>query len=80
VDGDAEGQMKEKQEMKIEKGIPMPHAYPFAQMEVGDSFVLPTNIKRVTAWIAAKRYADKHNVEFATRTTEDGSIRLWRIK
>lgn len=65
---------------RIEKGVPMPTSFPFAQMEVGDSFVLPTNTKRVTAWIAAKRYADKHGVEFATRTVEDGSIRLWRIK
>jgi hypothetical protein len=42
--------------------------------------VLPANIKRVTVWVSAKRYADKHNVEFATRTMEDGSVRLWRIK
>lgn len=71
--------------MEIEKNIPIPrsHAegvkYPFPQMEIGDSFVVPID-RRVAVCMACLRYKEKHGKQFTTRKTEDGkSIRVWRI-
>lgn len=66
--------------MKIEKNIPIPGRYPFEQMEVGDSFAIPTSIKRQTVSVAARRYGDKHNKTFVTRKMPDGTIRCWRTE
>ena len=68
-----------KQEIKIEKGIPIPplgrHAiYPWDAMEVGDSFLAP---RSVNSAIASKRRAPK---VFAIRKQPDGSFRIWRVK
>lgn len=71
--------------MKIEKNIPVPspHAarekYPFHQMEIGDSFVVPVD-RRTAASAACTWYKKKHGMRFVTRTTEDGKfVRVWRI-
>ena len=32
---------------RIEKNVPMPLRYPFAQMEVGDSFAVPPNVSLI---------------------------------
>jgi hypothetical protein len=66
--------------MKVEKGILMPGNFPFAQMEVGDSFVIPSTVRRSSVYIAAKRFADEHGVKFATRKLPDGILRCWRVK
>ena len=65
--------------LPIDKGIPMPGKFPFEKMEVGDSFVIPPDTRRTTASVAAKRFADKHGVKFATRKLPDGTLRCWRI-
>ena len=70
----------------IEKGIPMPsrnttHAYPFAQMEVGDSFVVPKARKAGLAQ-AARTYTTKTDgtVKFTLRTSKvDDEVRMWRV-
>lgn len=80
----------------IEKNIPLPgkragagNAYPFDDMEVGDSFSVPfsgeswgkwgdKSVSRVSAACAA--YSKKHNRKFVTRTFKhEGIIRCWRI-
>ena len=66
--------------LPIDKGIPMPKRYPFAEMDVGDSFAVPATIHRTTVSIAAKRFGDKHGVKFATRKLPDGTLRCWRVQ
>lgn len=66
--------------MKVEKNIPMPNSYPFAQMEVGDSFVIPHSASRASFYIAAKRFAAESGMKFATRKLPDGILRCWRVK
>jgi hypothetical protein len=73
-------------EWKIEKGIPFPtgyntrwRRYPWPEMEVGDSVLVPgegrTHTTRVSN--AAKGYGKKHGMQFITRTV-DGGARVWR--
>ena len=71
--------------MEIEKSIPIPRAhatrkeYPFPQMEIGDSFVVPID-RRVAVGVACHSYKKKHGKQFTTRKTEDGKfVRVWRI-
>jgi len=72
---------------EIEKNIPLvgrsaSRKYPLAQLEIGDSFVIPCTTDkdlrsaRQVASCANQRYEDK---KFASRTV-DGGIRVWRIK
>lgn len=64
--------------MKVEKGIPIPARYPFNQMEVGDSFVVPMEITRYAVSTAAHRYGKKHGIKFTVRRMTDKTIRCWR--
>ena len=69
---------------KIEKGVPMPAAraaytrYTFADMDVGDSFSVPTESVRSAAK-AARSYGRRNNCKFVCRTDGDGG-RVWRIE
>jgi len=49
--------------------------YPFADMEVGQSFEIPANGRT-----AASVYGARTNKKFATRKMEDGTFRCWRLK
>jgi len=75
-------------EIKIDKGVPMPDrseasnagrsmVYPWKEMEIGDSFLLKSDVKTASrqCWAAAKRYAPRR---FASRKTPEG-YRVWRI-
>ncbi len=77
---------------KIEKDIkisPRGHQkYPFATMEIGDSFFAPRDEKRSLAFLAnsikgacrGTRFSEK---DFVTRTIKDEpnpGVRCWRIK
>ena len=75
---------------KIEKGIEIDDVaknpkYPFAQMEVGDSFIYTTIYNRyasVKVSNAAHNWSIKQQdpkPKFTTRKTKDGQIRVWRI-
>jgi hypothetical protein len=64
----------------VEKNIPLPLKFPFDKMEVGDSFAIPSEVKRATVAVYARRYGDKHGMKFITRQMPDGSIRCWRTK
>lgn len=63
----------------IDKNVPLPQQWPFPDMEVGDSFLVPDDIRRSTINVAAKRYGDKHGGKFTVRLTEDRKLRCWRI-
>lgn len=78
---------------KIDKEIPhdgrgsaRENFFPFPDMKVGDSFLMPfglktprgTPISASTLSSAAVSYGRKHGVKFSTRTV-DGGIRCWRI-
>lgn len=65
--------------LRIDKGIPLPTIYPFAKMEIGDSFAIPPTIKRTAVSVAAMRYGDKHGMQFTVRQMPDRSYRCWRI-
>ena len=70
----------------IQSGVAMPGirrqsrtAYPFDQMQPGDSFPLPDEPSRNRASAAASDYTKKNPGQiFTTRRVADG-YRLWRI-
>jgi hypothetical protein len=78
-------------ELKIEKGIPVPtgirgsRVYPFKDMDVGDSFLVPVDEggkRSIQSSIAqcSRRYR-KVGKQFTTRfLKKEGGIRVWRIK
>lgn len=67
--------------VKIEKGIPLPShgnaKYPWAAMEIGDSFLV-THIPMKSIQRIASAAGPVHQRKFSTRTV-DGGIRVWRI-
>jgi hypothetical protein len=85
---------------KIEKDVPIPaipqagrpRLYPFAEMEIGDSFSVPLSGVRVKAnsgytdkaarnlVSAASIYSKKCGIKFSTRTLHgEGVVRCWRV-
>lgn len=66
--------------LPIDKGIPLPTKYPFAEMNVGDSFVVPAKVNRSAVNVAAMRFGRKHGMKFTVRLTKDGTLRCWRIE
>jgi hypothetical protein len=77
---------------KIEKNVPLrtyinrENAYPFKDMEPGDSFSVPESslrVKRVNMSLlaCAKSWAKNNGKpwKFVTRNTGDGNIRIWRV-
>ena len=65
---------------KIESDVPMPpnlrKQWPFAHMNVGDSFLVsPSDYHK--AQVAAVQHAKWHGVKFATRRV-NGGYRIWR--
>lgn len=68
----------------IEKGVPVIGAarnrvYPFAQMEVGDSFAAPL-AKRATISTSAWAFGRIRGLKFITSKVSDTECRCWRIK
>lgn len=79
----------------IEKNVPIPFArpfgrresrYPYESMEVGDSFLVPTQedtpaavllrrMRQSALW-ASKRY----NAKFQVRSVPEGGVRVWRVE
>ena len=80
---------------QIESGVPLPKAkrgpgrkateFPMADMQVGDSFLIPCDVKDAKSlanWrrkflLAKKRFLTTYEGAFRTVTVEDG-IRVWR--
>lgn len=70
---------------KIEKNIPIGKVegrtkYPFARMEVGDSFFAKGDKKKVNSVTVAAATFKKNNAgyNFTCRTNNEG-VRVWRI-
>ena len=67
----------------IESGVPLApkkraaRVWPFASMQVGDSFISPQSAPRTNA--AAAHYQKRHDGKFAVRTV-DGTVRCWRVE
>lgn len=67
----------------IEKNIEVPDStdyekYPFSQMEIGDSFKIKNDKKKLSRLRGLSfYYAKKNNVKFTTRKDGDG-YRIWR--
>jgi hypothetical protein len=66
--------------MSIDKNIPIPVKYPFANMQVGDSFAVQPDVKRQAIAVAAHRYGLKHGMKFTVRLTTDRTLRCWRVQ
>lgn len=71
--------------IKIEKGVPIPAArtnsnncYPWREMEVGDSFVIPGMDR--TAGGSRVHYANQLGIGRFTLRSFDGGVRVWRIE
>ena len=67
--------------IEIEKGVPPPPThkgkkYPFGDMDVGDSFLVPG--AKVTTLSVAKRDYERGGRKFICRTVDDG-VRVWRV-
>lgn len=67
----------------VEKNVPMPTAgprnaakYPWAELEVGDSFLMPKPLANASA--QASIYGTRKNKKFACRAVEGGT-RIWRV-
>ncbi|MFA5941377.1 MAG: hypothetical protein WC809_18650 [Sinimarinibacterium sp.] len=78
--------------IKIENGVPIPTrieaaVYPFASMEIGDSFSVPTTedlpAEKLRQRLSANgaNFAKRHlGVRFTTRVENNGgSVRIWRV-
>ena len=76
---------------KIEKGIPVSgltkgrrgSKYPFADMEVGDSFLLPCGDKervKTMARVSCSITRQKVTGKLFTARSAEGGIRVWRTK
>jgi len=65
--------------IKIESHIPFPAKFPFAEMKVGDSFLVPVGTHKNTVAVYATRYARKTGTKFTVRKTPEG-YRCWRIE
>jgi hypothetical protein len=65
----------------IERGVPLPprepNEFPFAGMDVGDSFLVTDSDSFASARAAASQYARIHGVKFTARAVADG-LRVWR--
>lgn len=68
----------------IRKGVPVPAArsyrtqYPFADMEVGDSFVVPED-KLESVRRAGYGYTSRHRGIYRVRLGQDGLWACWRL-
>ena len=78
--------MSSKDEIKIDRDIPMPDnigrggisRYPWDTMEIGESFVI--EIKIASFRRLATHAGPRHGRKFATRKMPDGSYRCWRTE
>ena len=77
---------------EIDKGVEIPppnttngsrRIYPFREMEIGDSFLVPVDgdkkLQQARIGSAASYYGKRNNKRFVTRTV-DGGARVWRVE
>lgn len=69
-------------EIKIEKGISIPtgkNKYPFAEMQVGESFAVPLSMKNNVRTNLNQFKLRHKDFSFATRAN-DKEVRVWRVE
>ena len=73
-------------EFKVDSAVDMPVTrnrtavkYPFATMQVGDSFEITDNKVAKTVSTSASSYGKRHGVKFSVRKVSDGLWRCWRV-
>lgn len=73
--------------IEIEKGVPIPKAdvgrdakYPFAQMEVGDSFVLKKDATTADRLNSSTKFRKKRYGEKYIQRSIGDEIRVWRVE
>ena len=52
--------------------------YPFPEMVVGDSVLIP-EAQAQAARLSAGKFGRMYNMTFVSRKAEDGSVRIWRV-
>lgn len=73
---------------EIETGVPVkrtPQKYPFVNMEIGDSFLVPAdNLPERTGAQgvrqAAYTYGKRHGMKFVSGEQPCGGVRIWRVE
>ncbi len=72
--------------IEVERGIAMPvragsanQKYPLAELQIGDSFLLPVGTLRENVSGSISYAAMKLGRKFITRTVEGGRVRVWRV-
>lgn len=66
--------------IKVESDRPLPGKFPFDQMKVGDSFVIPEGVTRSAVTMAAWRYGKKTGTKFSVKRLLDGKgYACWRV-
>ena len=68
--------------LEVENGVPLPEVpervrYPFADMEVGDSFLIRDESLVKNARSAAWMFGQRHGARFSCRRVAEG-WRVWR--
>ncbi len=69
---------------RVDKGMPIspcggrPPRYPYREMEVGDSFLIPNSDLVPSATQSAHTHARRVGIKVTVRTVADG-VRVWRI-
>jgi hypothetical protein len=80
-DGGSTMVKKKEQTPIIESNVPYPmFKYPFAKLEVGDSFELFPEWSRAAVAVSASRFSKQTNRKFSIRKTNEGALRCWRIE
>jgi hypothetical protein len=70
--------------IKVDKGVPLPSnitgvgKYPWEDMEVGDSFLFPPDVKSSAAY-SVSRHQKRKGRDYVVRATPQG-LRCWRTK
>ena len=71
--------------INVDKGLPLPPLrigrppiWPWKEMEVGDSFAVPTDCRVHIARVAAAKAGKQFGRKFTVRKV-DGQLRCWRI-
>jgi hypothetical protein len=68
--------------IEIEKNVPRPvrfPEFPFAEMAVGDSFAVPSNVSHASMRQHIQRFKVNRTERFSLLKTDNG-YRCWRVK
>lgn len=73
-------------DFEIESDIPVPatrmrkaRTYPFADMEIGDSFAIPADVPHNRVRIAGYQFGRRHNRKYTVQRVNGERYRCWRV-